>query len=119
MSSSYCTYHHGNMSLEAISKPQMRFEGKAKADEKREHTREYVSILKRLSTRPSSVRWGFETASIHICSNGNPYFKSQVVFVEMYAHQVRKDFKTFGFSGRQLLSTLLSKHSLRFTMILR
>jgi hypothetical protein len=34
--------------LEAISKPQMAFEGKAKADEKAQHTREYVSILKRL-----------------------------------------------------------------------
>ncbi len=33
---------------EAISKPQMAFEGKAKADEKAQHTREYVSILKRL-----------------------------------------------------------------------
>jgi hypothetical protein len=41
----------------------MAFEGKAKADEKAQHTREYVSILKRLSTQPSSVRWGFEMAS--------------------------------------------------------
>ena len=49
--------------LEAISKPQMAFEGKAKADEKAQHTREYVSILKRLSTQPSGVRWGFEMAS--------------------------------------------------------
>jgi hypothetical protein len=36
------------ISLEAISKPQMAFEGKAKADEKAQHTREYVSILRRL-----------------------------------------------------------------------
>jgi hypothetical protein len=41
----------------------MAFEGKAKADEKAQHTREYVSILKRLSTQSSSVRWGFEMAS--------------------------------------------------------
>jgi hypothetical protein len=32
---------------EAISKTQMVFDGKAKADEKAQHTREYVSILKR------------------------------------------------------------------------
>jgi hypothetical protein len=49
--------------LEGVSKPQMAFEGKAKADEKAQHTREYVSILKRLSTQPSGVRWGFEMAS--------------------------------------------------------
>jgi hypothetical protein len=42
----------------------MAFEGKAKADEKAQHTREYVSILKRLSTQPSSVRWGFDMASM-------------------------------------------------------
>jgi hypothetical protein len=33
------------ITLEAISRPQIRFEGKAKADEKAQHTREYVSIL--------------------------------------------------------------------------
>jgi hypothetical protein len=48
------------LALEGVSKPQIAFEGKAKADEKAQHTREYVSILKRLSTQPSSVRWGFE-----------------------------------------------------------
>jgi hypothetical protein len=36
--------------LEAISKPQIAFEGKARADEKAQHTRQYVSILKRFST---------------------------------------------------------------------
>jgi hypothetical protein len=36
--------------IEAVSKPQIAFEGKAKADEKAEHTREYVSILQRVST---------------------------------------------------------------------
>jgi hypothetical protein len=41
----------------------MAFEGKAKADEKAQHTRQYVSILKKLSTQPSSVRSGFEMAS--------------------------------------------------------
>jgi hypothetical protein len=52
------------ISLEAISKPQVAFAGKAKADEKAQHTREYVSIVKRLSTQPSSVIWGFEMASM-------------------------------------------------------
>jgi hypothetical protein len=36
--------------LEAISKPQMVSDGKARADEKAQHTREYASILKRCST---------------------------------------------------------------------
>jgi hypothetical protein len=36
--------------LEAISKPQIAFDGKARADEKAQHTWEYVSILKRFST---------------------------------------------------------------------
>ena len=40
------------------------FEGKAGADDKAQHTREYVSILKRPSTQPSGARWGFEIASI-------------------------------------------------------
>jgi hypothetical protein len=39
--------------LETISKPQIAFEGKAGADDKAQHTREYVSILKRPSTQPS------------------------------------------------------------------
>ena len=49
--------------LEAISKPQIAFEGKAGADDKAQHTREYVSILKRPSTQPSGDRLGFEMAS--------------------------------------------------------
>ncbi len=49
--------------IEAISKPQIAAESKARADEKAEHTREYVSILKRPSTQLSGVRWGFEMAS--------------------------------------------------------
>ena len=50
--------------LEAISKTQIVYDGKAKADEKAQHTREYVSILKRCSTQPSGTRWCFEMASI-------------------------------------------------------
>ena len=49
--------------LEAISKSQIGFEGKARADDKAQHTREYVSILKRPSTQPSGARWGFVMAS--------------------------------------------------------
>jgi hypothetical protein len=36
--------------LQAISKMQITFKDKARADEKAQHTREYVSILKRLAT---------------------------------------------------------------------
>jgi hypothetical protein len=39
------------------------FESKAQADEKAQHTWEYVSILKRLATQLSDIRWGFETTS--------------------------------------------------------
>ena len=49
--------------LEAVSKPQIRFEGKAQADEKAQHTQQYVSILKRSATLPSGLRWGFEMGS--------------------------------------------------------
>jgi hypothetical protein len=38
-------------------------DGKARADEKAQHTREYVSILKRVSTQPSGDGGGFEMAS--------------------------------------------------------
>jgi hypothetical protein len=49
--------------LEAVSKPQIRFKGKAQADEKAEHII-YVSILKRAATQSLGLRWGFETASM-------------------------------------------------------
>jgi hypothetical protein len=35
--------------LEVVSKPQIRPKSKAQTDEKAEHTRQYVSILKRLA----------------------------------------------------------------------
>jgi hypothetical protein len=38
------------MKLEAISKMQITFKDKARTDEKAEHTREYVSILRRSTT---------------------------------------------------------------------
>jgi hypothetical protein len=41
-------------------KPQIIFESKAQADEKAQHTYEYVSILKRLATQLSDIRWGFK-----------------------------------------------------------
>jgi hypothetical protein len=37
------------------------FESKAQADEKAQHTWEYVSILKRSATQLSDIRWGFVT----------------------------------------------------------
>jgi hypothetical protein len=36
--------------LQAISKMQIAFKDKARADEKAQHTREYVSILRRAAT---------------------------------------------------------------------
>ena len=52
--------------IEVVSKPQIRFKGKAQADEKAQHTRQYVSILRRLATLPLSLRWGFETTSSYL-----------------------------------------------------
>jgi hypothetical protein len=43
-------FQNGSRKLEAISKPQMVFDGKARTDEKAQHTREYVSIVKGFST---------------------------------------------------------------------
>jgi hypothetical protein len=56
-------YHTFPIQLEAVSKPQIRFKGKAQTDEKAQHTQEYVSILRRLATQPLGLRWGFETTS--------------------------------------------------------
>jgi len=52
--------------IEVVSKPQIMFESKAQADEKAQHTCEYVSILKRHATQPSDIRWGFQTTSNYI-----------------------------------------------------
>jgi len=49
--------------IEVASKTQIMFESKAQADEKAQHTFEYVSILKRPATQLSGIRWGFETTS--------------------------------------------------------
>jgi len=49
--------------LEVVSKPQIASKGKARVDEKAQHTRKYVSILKKLATPYLGVRWGFETTS--------------------------------------------------------
>jgi len=54
---------HGSFWLEVVSKCQIAFESKAQADEKAQHTCEYVSILKRSATQLSDTRWGFETTS--------------------------------------------------------
>jgi len=56
-------YSFQSKTIEAISKPRIRSESKAQADEKAQHTREYVSILKRLATQMSGLRRGFEMAS--------------------------------------------------------
>ncbi len=46
----YYEYSIKDFSLEAISKMQITFKDKARADEKAEHTQEYVSILRRPAT---------------------------------------------------------------------
>ena len=52
-------------SLQAISKMQITFKDKARADEKAQHTWEYVSILKRLATPYLGVICIFEMACSH------------------------------------------------------
>ena len=75
----------GAVSLEVFSKRQIGFESKAQADEKAQHTWEYVSILKRSvmrlsvieleqiplsgATQLSDAKWCFETIST--LSNSN------------------------------------------------
>jgi hypothetical protein len=46
-----------------VSKPQIWLKGKAQSDEKAQHTRQYVNILKRFATQPLGHRWDFETTS--------------------------------------------------------
>jgi hypothetical protein len=51
---------------EVVSKCQIMFESKARADEKAQsakHPGGGASILKRLATQLSGIRWGFETTS--------------------------------------------------------
>jgi len=57
------SYYSDALKLEVVSKSQIRPEGKAQADEKAQHTREYVSIMRRFATPPHGLRWGFETTS--------------------------------------------------------
>ena len=52
--------------LVTVSKPLIAFKSKAQADEKAEHIRLYVSILKKPATRLLEVRRGFETTSMHL-----------------------------------------------------
>jgi hypothetical protein len=49
--------------LEVVSKPQIRFKGKASRGLKTERTRQYVSISIGGTTPPLGLRWGFETTS--------------------------------------------------------
>ena len=49
--------------LELVSKPQIRFKGKASRELETERTREYVSISICGTTQPLGLRWGFETTS--------------------------------------------------------
>ena len=51
--------------LEVVSKPQIRLESKASIPIKSGAYTKCVSILIRIATRLSSLRWGFETTSRH------------------------------------------------------
>jgi len=51
-------------SPEVVAKRQIMFESKAQTDGKAQHTSEYVSIMKRLATQLSDIRWGFETTAM-------------------------------------------------------
>jgi hypothetical protein len=46
-----------------VSKPQIRFKGKASRELKTERTRKYVSISICGATQPLGLRWGFGTTS--------------------------------------------------------
>jgi hypothetical protein len=54
--------------LEPISKMRIRVQGKARGGEKAQHTREYVSILRRPVTPPWALRPIFEMGSSNIFS---------------------------------------------------
>ena len=49
--------------LEVVSKPQIRFKGKAQADRESAAYILYVSIYRRPATQPLGLRWGFDTTS--------------------------------------------------------
>ena len=72
-----------------VSKPQIRFKGKAPADEKAQHTWSYVSILKRLATQPLDVRWGFETTS-----NSDRGLSNPTLFFEFKPLSTIKEYAT-------------------------
>jgi len=64
----------GNTDLkgrEVVSKPQIASKIKARADENAQHTKEYVSILRRSATQIFGVRWGFEIVSNPFNDNTN------------------------------------------------
>ena len=50
-----------------LKNSRLRLRSKVHADEKAQHTREYVSILRRFATQPLSVRCIFEMASNKNC----------------------------------------------------
>ncbi len=70
------------------------FKDKARADEKAQHTWEYVSILKRLATPYLGVRCIFEMA----CSIAS-YFTYFTAFFENKSGIIRSDMKETGMKG--------------------
>jgi len=60
--------------IEAVSNPWIRLEGKVQVDEKAEHTRQVVSILRKPATQPSGLGRSFEMASNQLMlTTGNPH----------------------------------------------
>jgi hypothetical protein len=49
--------------FEVVSKPQIRFKGKASVRSGKRSIHEYVSIYRRPATQPLGLRWDFETTS--------------------------------------------------------
>jgi len=64
--------------LEVVSKPQISLKSKAQTDEKAQHTRYYVSILKRLATQLLGLRWGFDATSNKLL-NDQPAIVTEVI----------------------------------------
>ena len=56
--------------MKVVLEAQIIFEIKAQADSKVQHTRQYVTILNRLATQISGMRWGYKNTSRRLLSSG-------------------------------------------------
>jgi hypothetical protein len=62
--------------LEVVSKPQIRFKGKAQADRESAVRLRRMSIYRRPATQPLGLRWGFETTSNAWVGHHSTHLKS-------------------------------------------